>query len=75
LSHLLAATGAENRELGANEVSEGVVRGVAAAAMYERAEELAEAGAVLAEEGLDELARDLTAEGVAAVAEAAADLG
>jgi hypothetical protein len=32
--------------------------------MYERAEE-----------GLDELARDLTAEGVAAVAEAAADLG
>ena len=33
-----------------DEVAEGVVRGVAAAAMYERAEELAEAGAVLAEE-------------------------
>ena len=37
----MAATGAEIRELGRNEVSEGVVRKVAAAAMAEQSEELA----------------------------------
>lgn len=41
--HNMAATGGEIRELGANEVAEGVVRGVAAAAMAERSFELAEA--------------------------------
>jgi hypothetical protein len=80
----MAATGGEIRELGANEVAEGVVRGVAAAAMAERSVELEEAGYELAEQGLAEVAiagaaadvaRDLAAEGVAEVAEGAADLG
>jgi hypothetical protein len=52
--------------------------------MSDRADELAVAGAALAEEGLEELAladaagevaRDLAAEGVTDVAEGAADLG
>ena len=57
---------------------------MAAAAMSERAGELAVAGAVLAEQGVEELAvadaagdvaRDLAADGVAEVAAGAADLG
>ena len=57
LSNILAATGGEIRELGANEVAEGLLRKIAAEAMAEESEELAIAGIELAAQGLKSLAQ------------------
>jgi hypothetical protein len=84
LSNLLAATGGEIRELGANELEEGIIRKIAAAAVAEESIELAEAGVDLAVQGAEELAageelesaaRDIAADGVAQEAVGAAEIG
>ena len=65
----MTATGAEIRELGANEMAEGLVRKIAAAAMAKEREELAAATE------LESAARDIASVGLAEAAVGAANDG
>jgi hypothetical protein len=84
LSNVMAATGAEIREFGANEIAEGLLREIAAEALADESDALAAAGVELAAEGIDELAtaaelnsaaRDIAAEGLAQGVTGAAEIG
>jgi hypothetical protein len=84
LARALASTGQKIGAMGEGEMAEGLVRITVSEGMAERSAELAVAGEILAERGVEEvaaaaeagqLAREIAAEGAADMAAGSAELG